>query len=411
MSSEDRTWTRGRTPPPASESRSLTPPPRTRESALAPSGRGDYVTHDRTYYAPFPLGGKKSDKYGKDHQYGFAYFWKDFEEHMKDLAEIAMHEEWRWTDQNGVTREYDLLRNYLSYSFMFIEQEQPKKRIVSKDENWTVYDTRLISKFATSVNPIYALFRKNNMPDKQPWVFKEWCIDWGHVLKASLHAFGPLSAPPPYDPNVSSATDELPATWTHFDPRLPISFNVNHILRDNLERLQKVAANKSDDDIAAKLEMAIEHARKPILNSRRVLPQLYFSRSEERFHPQLLMPLHLMAEPAADLALTLQMRADPDNPGTWYYEASTVLTIDMAYTNARLFDSVESPWLRDTVANRLVQPVETLFEATEVVKTESKVEDATESSLALEVDRMMKQEYEHKCIVASDRMQLARASA
>merc|ERR1711924_11250 len=120
------------------------------------------------------------------------------------------------------------------------------------------------------------------------------------------------------------------------------------------ERLEKIAVVESKDDIATRLFLAIEYAKKPVLNPRRVLPQLYCDRVRKpglptvsTFRPQLLMPLHLMRKPAADLALTLQLQKDPDNPEVWYYYASTVLTIGMAYMNARMFDSVESPWLRE----------------------------------------------------------------
>ena len=157
MSSADRTWTRGRTPPPASESRSLTPPPRTRESAVAVSG-----------HPPFPLGGYRKS-YGEPFRaadeivydsHGFALFPNvegkapGFDAHMEVLADLAMHEEWGGKDFNGNTHKFYLLRNYLKFSFMFIEAEQPDKRITSACGGWTAYDTRLVTKYEHGVEPI-----------------------------------------------------------------------------------------------------------------------------------------------------------------------------------------------------------------------------------------------------------------
>ena len=114
------------------------------------------------------------------------------------------------------------------------------------------------------------------------------------------------------------------------------------------------AATPSDEDIAAKLTAALGHAtRFAKLNPRRVLPQLFLPggiKSDNGFVRQLLLPLHLCANPVADAALTIKLERDPDNVGEdgelgWMYTASTVLTLAMAFNNARLVNSVESPWL------------------------------------------------------------------
>jgi len=112
------------------------------------------------------------------------------------------------------------------------------------------------------------------------------------------------------------------------------------------------AATPSDEDIAAKLTAALGHATRFVkLNPRRVLPQLFLpggihSKKKEKngFVRQLLLPLHLCANPVADAALTIELKPDPDT-NSWMYKAATVLTIDMAFQNARLVDTIDIHWL------------------------------------------------------------------
>ena len=318
-------------------------PPRPHGSAVAVSG-----------HPPFPLGGYRK-KYEEPFRaadsteydsYGFALFPLGFNAHMEVLADLAMHEEWGGKDSRGNTHKFHLLRNYLKFSFMFIEAEQPDKRITSACGSWTAYDTRLVTKYEHGVEPIYALFRKNEEPNKWPWIFAGWC-EWGTVRspRLAMRAGGFDNAPEPYDPR-SLRGSTLPPTWTDFDPNLPFEMNVQHIRRDpdQLKRIQAVAPDKPSAELAAFLSTAFNLAKKRTLNPRRVLPQLYYDSERCRFRQQLLMPLHLMQEKAADLALTIMHVCNDD--GTLRYYATTVLTIGMAYNNARIFHSVENPWLR-----------------------------------------------------------------
>merc|ERR1711939_1269016 len=83
----------------------------------------------------------------------------------------------------------------------------------------------------------------------------------------------------------------------------------------------------------------------------RVLPQLFLPggiNSSNQFVRQLLLPLHLNQRRAADAALTIELKPDRDTGG-WMYTAATVLTLDMAFNNARLVTTIETPWLREAV--------------------------------------------------------------
>jgi hypothetical protein len=227
-----------------------------------------------------------------------------------------------------------------------------------------VFDTRLTSSFELLLEPIYMLFQKNHNdrpPHNQPWYFKKWCVGWGHVLRETsltdhTHSLYGPRPPPPFSTEKSS--NELPDDWKEFKPKREFVANTSHILEDNLPRLRQVWRDAgeevpSDGDIARAFSQALCLARNPRLNQLRMLPQLYrpggLGRVGNGWVRQLLMPIHLRGGPAADIALAIDIRHDPDSDGDYYYFASTVLSLGHAYLNARLVHSVESPWLRNVI--------------------------------------------------------------
>ena len=103
-----------------------------------------------------------------------------------------------------------------------------------------------------------------------------------------------------------------------------------------------------DREIAMTLKAAIPNAVQDARDNRRcVLPQLFLPggiKSNKGFVRQLLLPLHLCENSVADAALTIELKPDPDT-NSWMYKAATVLTIDMAFQNARLVDTIDIHWL------------------------------------------------------------------
>jgi hypothetical protein len=83
------------------------------------------------------------------------------------------------------------------------------------------------------------------------------------------------------------------------------------------------------------------------------------------------MPIHLLGGPAADIALAIDIRHDPDSDGDYYYFVSTVLSLGNAYLNARLVHSVESPWLRNVINEQRVRIDEPHHEQWELVAAPS----------------------------------------
>ncbi len=67
---------------------------------------------------------------------------------------------------------------------------------------------------------------------------------------------------------------------------------------------------------------------------------------------QLLLPLHFGAGKSlvipvekVEKDLPPSQRKDPLNPAHFKYVGHTILTLDMAYNNARLLSAIESEWL------------------------------------------------------------------
>ena len=82
------------------------------------------------------------------------------------------------------------------------------------------------------------------------------------------------------------------------------------------------------------LHGAVEDAKKRIRrNYKTAVPQFFKNRI------QLLLPLCLKEERKADLALAVEKEND-------IYRATTCLTLDMAFNNARLIAKPDDEWLK-----------------------------------------------------------------
>ena len=121
-----------------------------------------------------------------------------------------------------------------------------------------------------------------------------------------------------------------------YDYRLEIRANVRHILGDaeNINRLPEAYKDMETTTLVQIFEGAIKTAEKRVAaNYKLAVPQYYKNRL------QLLVPLTLIKDSKADLALVLKKEGN-------IYTARTCLTLDMAYNNARLIVKPESEWLK-----------------------------------------------------------------
>lgn len=123
-------------------------------------------------------------------------------------------------------------------------------------------------------------------------------------------------------------------TMLVYDSSKELRVNYEHIIGEHRERFPAEVTSLSDYQIKMLLQGAIENAKARVARNYKVaVPQYYKGRI------QLLLPLCLSDAGRADLALLVEPHDD-------FYRASTCLTLDMAYNNARQLSRPDRDWLQ-----------------------------------------------------------------
>jgi len=212
---------------------------------------------------------------------------------------------------------YPVLFQYLKYTFKKIVEES--KIAYASDENgeFACFNTGLVTPLQEEV---FVYFVKNREQDGSPWRFFNWLRESEYWLTK----FRPL----PEGANYFTDPKHLV-----YDNRLELVVNKEHIINEHRHRFPEEIRNLDDHTLSMLLDGAIEHAKKRVKWSyKAAVPQYYDNRI------QLLLPLCLREPGKADLALVVDHAGDR-------YRASTVLTLDMAYNNARQLAKPDRDWL------------------------------------------------------------------
>jgi hypothetical protein len=247
--------------------------------------------------------------------YEFAMMPK-FDEHIATLADLAEPEDWNYK-YSAANSPLPILQAYIKYTYKRIAEE--KKVSVTKDEKYICWNTGLITK---NQEPIYALFNENKFTDRQTywhfWKFSrrgEWDLSRFVSLPEMAHYF------------------EDPACVV-YDSRKELRANIEHIISDNRERfppeLQKMNDYALQNIVKGSIDSVLERVKR---NYKTAIPQYYNG------GVQLLLPLCLTDPAKADLALVVERFHE-------FYRASTCLTLDMAYNNARQLARPDRDWLQ-----------------------------------------------------------------
>jgi hypothetical protein len=253
----------------------------------------------------------------------FAWIPPNFDAKLEELALKAQPERWDEPDYPG-TLKYPVLGNYLRYTFRRIVEEH--KLAYSTDESGrqvTAFNTGL---FTQHYEPIFATFEANTNTEKQPWVLKGWSTLGDYRMR-------PFSSVDIKPARYFSRPDDL-----IYDPDLELVADLDHILDENVDRFpESLRANPHLRRLG--LDAAIREAGKRAqMNWKTAVPQYYFGRGEGFI--QLLLPLCILQPDRADLALVVDKVHSEKR-----YRAHTVLTLSMAYKNARLIARPYSDWL------------------------------------------------------------------
>lgn len=263
----------------------------------------------REVFAHFPYDGQAGETWEKP---------------FKRLAALAKKEDWAFKRLKCSSRDpkssYPILTNYLNYTFLRLQEED--KIVYSKEGDKACFNTGLQTQRGKD---IFASFFKNkkaeekNQPD---WIFYTFCDSYSEKLQP----FNPLPELANYITNVEDLV---------FNTDYRIEPNLDHFLRHNEERLP--------ESLQGNLQMAenvikgaIESLRGLILRNYKIaIPHWYGNKI------QLLLPLVLTNEEGtADLALVVDR--DDDRK---IYRGTTILSMDMAYIDARLITKPADEWL------------------------------------------------------------------
>jgi hypothetical protein len=222
-----------------------------------------------------------------------------------------------WDYQNMPTAHHKpILFNYLKYTYGRVAEEE--KIELSEDGQYVVFNTGLVTPIQ---EPIYAFFGRNQIPDNQPW----FLLDWHRRGEHELVRFQKLPDMAHYFTSPAALV---------FDNTKELRTNIEHILADNKERFPQPYNTMDNYVLQTLLKGAIDNARERVRRAyKTAIPQYYRGRI------QLLLPLCLTSAAKADLALVAE------DHGT-FYRASTCLTLDMAYNNARQLAKPDRDWLQ-----------------------------------------------------------------
>jgi len=110
----------------------------------------------------------------------------DFRQVINDLKNMALKERWYYKAQNPAF-PFPILSKYLTYTFFRLSKEPGK---IKMTDQYASFNTGLVNNL---YEPIYALFEKNKVQDRQEWYFHEFCISGvGKAGKILASYFNPL---------------------------------------------------------------------------------------------------------------------------------------------------------------------------------------------------------------------------
>jgi hypothetical protein len=188
--------------------------------------------------------------------------------------------------------------------------------------SWACFDTGLAT---FQQQHIYAVFEKNLNQEVAPWY-------WRSFSTLSDRQF-------PW-----TSRDDLPRLAEYFDDpaeliydrRLDLGLDYDHILEDHLhDRFPDLLRDMPTLARNALMGAEAQIKDRVYRNYKTAVPQYWRGRI------QLLLPLCLQEDGRADLALVVEKEADARA-----YRGNTVLTLDMAYSNARLLARPDRDWLK-----------------------------------------------------------------
>lgn len=248
---------------------------------------------------------------------GDLYFrsWNEGAKFLEELAGMAIPEKWTY-DFYQSKQQYPILKSYIEKTYERLKQQN---RVIRVD-NKVLFNTGLINVY---FKEIYVLGEAD--PE-----FPQRIVNARPILESDRIILETFKNQKP-----AMATFFSKITDVVFDPDLEVNTDDIHIIDDNFERIPVQYRSMKKSQIFALFQAAIEFARVMARrNYKMVVPQYYMGKI------QFLMPIYLSGEFSGrpDFALVLEKLGNA-------YRGNTILTLDMAYQNARLIAKPDSTWL------------------------------------------------------------------
>lgn len=239
-------------------------------------------------------------------------------------SKLSKKEDWNFATEEFrkiyIGQNYPILTNYLNYTFLRAQTQELIR--YTDDGNYACFNTGLQT---PEEKDIFATFFRNKQYQKYSapqWTFYTFAESYSDKLKQ----FEPMPDIPTYITDPSDLIYDL----NYGD----IDVNYKHMIEKNRERLPNQLQNSERLALVA-LSGAISSLKERIRRNYKICIPHWF---ENKI--QLLLPLNLTSDTQADLALVV----DKDKERKRYF-ARTVLTMDMAYIDARLITRPDRDWL------------------------------------------------------------------
>jgi len=294
-------------------------------------------------------------------QFGWLGPWEQF---LSALAGLALPESWDFEPaehEGPATHKNAILKSYICTTFYRLKLED--KVCIDDAGSFAAFNTGLVTR---TYDDIYACFEPQ-APATPPWKFVGFCTGGSRGLgKRLVSSFNPLPEPPAY---FERKEDLL------FDLEKDLIIDFDHVLIDNIARLphdflaEELRGDREAVELLARvrcvpqaekdriykelgeliegdarlfrrlrrcIEDAVDVACKRVRWNFKTAIPCYYPRANAM---SLLLPLCLLSDDEADLALVVQLMPSGN------YQGQTVLTMRQAYMNARLICRPDSEWL------------------------------------------------------------------
>lgn len=241
---------------------------------------------------------------------------------LEELSNLVYpKEDWSGAKKptKSVDKEFFILWKYVHHTFGYLKSKEPHK--IYENSNYGCFNTGLENE---KYEEIYAFFQKADEKKQYGLV---------GFFENSNNMLNPIRSKLPEPANyISNPADFI------FDINKDMDYSLKHILDERQHRLPKaintIPTKYREDVIVNRMRQAHNRLKR---NYKLAVPQ-YNPRLGEI---QLLIPVCIEEETIADCALAVRKIDD-------VYVAKTILSMDMAYSNARLITRPDPEWLIPT---------------------------------------------------------------